>query len=299
VKVALVLGPGWSRAAGYPDDLLSGPVYAASEDSRTRVQTVLDAYRGPDHQTFLRAVRAGTVQPAPDPDELSLFDRPLPYAWAIEAIALKLLRPDGRGRREARLLPTRADFRTRDGGHLEPAGGTQAHRALLAQLDAGHELIGVVTTTYDTLIEGLLHGRFHYGGLPRPQHAVGAGSWEYYNDPRPEERALELDGEIPVCKLNGSVNWEGSTIWRDMRLPSRDPARAALDVRLPQVRAAAQELLDAADRLILVGTDAPPLPTTTPHRVHELPEREWARRFLRERAEALREGRVEPIPPLA
>jgi hypothetical protein len=242
---------------------------------------VLDAYRGPDHVTFLRAVRAGSVQTPPDPDELSLFDRPLPYAWAVEAVALKLLRPDARGKREARVLPTRADFRTRDGGHLEPADRTQSHRALLAQLEAEHELIGVVTTTYDTLIEGLLNGRFHYGGLPRPQLALGASSWDYYNDPRPEERSLALDGAIPVCKLNGSVNWEGERIWRDMRVPSRDPARASLETRLPAVVSRARELLDEADQVLLVGIEAPPLPTATPCTTIELSE-----------------GRDEPIPPL-
>src|SRR5262249_5167451 len=162
---------------------------------------------------------------------------PLPHAWVIEALALKLLRPDAEGRREARLLPTRADFRSRDGGHLEPARHTERHRAFLAELEAEHELIGVVTTTWDTRIEGRLEGRFHYGGLPRPQLARGAGSWDYYNDPDPERHALELDGPIAVCKLNGSVNWDGDTIWRDMRLPSRDPAKAALDTRRPAVEA--------------------------------------------------------------
>jgi hypothetical protein len=239
VSAALILGA---------PHTLGGAVYAGSPESRSRVQAVLDAARGWEVEPFLAAVRAGEIALPPDPRDPSLFPRSLPWSWAVEAVVSKLLWPDAPGRPGAHLLQTRAEFRKRTGGHLGPQGE--------ASLIAGHELTGVVTTRYDTLAEGLA-GDFHYGGLPRPQSAQGADSWDYYNEPDPERNAVELDGNVPVCKLHGSINWQLDggrvTIWRDMRVPSRDLGAAAIAVRLEPVWAAAEAVLATADHWIVAG----------------------------------------------
>ena len=261
MRVALILGAGWSAAARYPggEDLLRGPVYVGSEASRVRVQAVLDAYRRCDRplEEFLARVRSGQVVMPPDPGDPSLFDRSLPWTWAVETVVLKLMSPGmGRSGDGAELLSARADFRRREGGHLGTPVHAEAHRELVAS----HDLAGVVTTNLDTLAEGVL-GEFHYGGLPLPQRAQGAGSWEYYNDPDPESNAVELAGAVPLCKLHGSVNWELAgdrvVIWRDMRVPSRDPGRAAIFERLPSVWEAATEVLSAAEHWVVVGLAEP------------------------------------------
>jgi hypothetical protein len=238
MRTALILGERSPR--------LGGAIHAGSEEQRRRVQTVLAAYPGGDPDAFLVRVRAGEVPLPSDPD--TLFPRPLPYAWAVEAIVLKLLWPDSAAKPGAHLLKA---FRKRTGGHLGPP----LERTILGDLVAEHDLQGVVTTAYDTTAERAL-GSFHYGGLPRPQYARGADAWEYYNEPDPESAAVELDGPLPVCKLHGSLNWDlDGTIWRDMRVPSRDPARAAIAVRLEPVWSEARKVLAAADRWIVAGVE--------------------------------------------
>lgn len=253
MSVALIVG---ERAP-----LLGGAVYAGSDQSRRRAQAVLDAFRAWDGSpgAFLDRVRAGEIALPPDPDDPVLFARSLPWTWAVEAVVLKQLWPNAPGRPGAHLLQTRSDFRKRTGGHLGP----RSDAAELRELLAGHELAGVVTTSHDTLAESALGERFHYGGLPRPQVARGADSWEYYNEPDPEANEVELTGAIPVCKLHGSINWQLDggrvTIWRDMRVPSRDLGAAAIAVRLEPVWAAAEALLKSADHWIVAGAEPEPL----------------------------------------
>ena len=238
MRTALILGELSTR--------LGGAIHASNPDQQRRVQAVLDAYPGGDADDFLDKVREGAIPLAADPG--TLFPRPLPYAWAVEAIVLKLLWPDSGAKPGAHLLKA---FRKRTGGHLGPP----LERTRLDELVAGHDVAGVVTTAYDTAAERAL-GAFHYGGLPRPQYARGADAWEYYNQPDPDGNAVELAGPVPVCKLYGSVNWDlDGTIWRDMRVPSRDPARAAIATRIDAVWKAARAVLAAADHWIVVGDD--------------------------------------------
>jgi hypothetical protein len=268
VRVALILGAGWSAAAGYPlaRELLRGAVSVADEPALARVRATLDAFArfAAPAERFLDAVRAGKVLVPPGPDdEPTLFEGGaglLPWTWAVETLVLKLLWPGG-GTGGAELLQSRADLRKRRGGHLHEPANAAAHHAFAQALLAEHELIGIVTTNYDTLAEGVFTGTFHYGGLGPNQLALGANFWDYYNDPAPERRAIELSGPIPVCKLRGSINWEREhdtvAIWRDMRLPSRDPSRALIE-RLAPVWDAAADVLEAAERWIVVGYSAAP-----------------------------------------
>lgn len=262
MRVALILGAGWSAAAGYPlaEDLLRGTVRVGTEESRRRVQAVLDAYDQRDPEAFLAAVRRGEILAPPNPGEPSLFDEPLPWRWAVEAVLLKLTWPEPSPAQPARaqLLPARTDFRRRHGGHLEERAAE--HEAFVSAIRAEHEIVGVVTTNYDTLAEGVLGDGFHYGGLGPGQWARGASAWEYYNRPNPESNAIALDGAIPLCKLHGSLNWERAgdriVIWRDVRVPHRDPGAAEIATRIEPVWDAAEAVLKSAERWIVVGSSA-------------------------------------------
>ena len=258
MRVALILGAGWSAAAGYPlaQDLLRGTVHVGSEESRRRVQAVLDAYDQRDPEAFLATVRRGEILVPPNPGEPSLFDEPLPWRWAVEAVMLRLTWPEpASAKARARLLPARTDFRKRRGGHLEERAAE--HEAFVSAILAEHEVVGVVTTNYDTLAEGVLRDGFHYGGLGPDQRARGASAWEYYNEPNPDQNAIALTGAIPLCKLQGSLNWErAGVIWRDMRVPHRDPGAAEIAVQIPAVWEAAHEVLANAERWIVVGYSA-------------------------------------------
>src|SRR4051812_40105022 len=100
-RAALIVGAGWSAAAGYPlaRDLIQGPIYVATEAARRRAQAVLDTFAawqavGPElrAEVFLAEVLAGEVRGAPAPMP-ALFDAPLSWHWAVEAVMLRLALP--------------------------------------------------------------------------------------------------------------------------------------------------------------------------------------------------------------
>jgi hypothetical protein len=301
-KVALVLGAGWSAAAGYPlaAELLSGPIHVGTSRSATRVHAVLSAFQAwastqttPWTETFLALVREGKISQTPDPNVPTLFDDlggpPLPWSWAVETVMLRIAAPTppAQSSWEAQwvgVLPTRDSYRVRYGGQLGSPTRSRVHvefvRTLLAQTD----LIGVVTTNYDTLAERTLRHRgmkmtpepgFYYAGLPQPQWAQGSSSWDYYNEEQPANNAIEISGTIPLCKLHGSLSWglTGHTIgiWRDMRLSYREGGLAAIVAPTPDktvepwlapVWDAALTILAEADLWIVVGYSLPPYDQT-------------------------------------
>jgi hypothetical protein len=295
-RVALILGAGWSAAAGYPlaRDLLDGPTYVTSDAARRRAQGVLDAYacwtqahRDGYPEQFLAAVERGEVKRPPTVEAPTLFDAqggpPLPWAWAVETVMLRLSWPqpaDGLPS-VAVQLSARAGHRLRYHGDLALPAKSPVHRQFIRDLLAQHELAGIITTNYDTLAERVLRHRpmartpepgFHYAGIARPQWAYGASPWDRYGEPSymPGRNRIAVDGHVPLCKLHGSLNWEPAgqsvRIYRDMRLPFRGAGSAAIVAPTPEKRLPswladiwdhAYRILSGSDRWIVVGYSLP------------------------------------------
>jgi hypothetical protein len=292
--VALIVGAGWSFAAGYPlaRDLIRGPIFTTNDASRQRAQAVLDCFAAwsaaePDNraEVFLAEVLAGRVERPPQPEDPTLFALPLQWPWAVETVMLRLALPIPTAendplRTNAIVVPERRSNRLRYSGALDaPARAkTLVHfaRALLAR----YHLSGVVTTNYDLLAEQVLRHRpmrrtpepgFYYGGLPRPQHAHGHRPWDRY-DPYfvGELGDIELTGTVPICKLHGSLNWERAghavALFRDQRLVYRHGGTAAIIPPAAEKDAAewlspvwdsAEQVLADCDKWIVVGYSLP------------------------------------------
>jgi hypothetical protein len=260
-RIALILGAGWSAAAGYPlaRDLITGPIYVATHEAGTRVRAVLRTFAswsaerpGGAAEVFLAEVLAGTIKRTPTKDAPTLFDAdggpPLPWDWAVEAVQLRLAQltsidaPE-QLRTEALVYPPRHVSRLRYSANLTLPANSVRHTAFIRAILSGEAVLaGVVTTNYDTLAERVLRHRpmvrdpepgFYYGGLPRPQHAHGHLPWDR-SDPHMSGRfgEVELTGAVPVCKLHGSSNWQrrGREIglYRDQRLAYRHGGTAAI-----------------------------------------------------------------------
>jgi SIR2-like domain len=87
------------------------------------------------------------------------------------------------------------------------------HEAFWTLVCSRFRVTAVVTTNYDLLVErGLRHRSMrssdrpgmYYGGLGRPQ--VLKGTALPFSAAKPE-RFIELEGNIPLYKLHGSLNW--------------------------------------------------------------------------------------------
>lgn len=260
-NVALIVGAGWSAAAGYPlaSDLIRGPIYVVKETSRARVQGVLDSYAAwatsavnAAAEVFLADVLGGNVQQPPTTDGApTLFDMAggpsLPWEWAVEAVMLRLASPvvvdgDDPRSKQALVYPKRHANRLRYSTNLSSPASSVRHTAFIRDLLARHALTGVVTTNYDTLVERVLRHRpmrrspepgFYYGGIPRPQEARGHLLWDRFDlDFVGVPGRLELTGSMPVYKLHGSLNWERGgrriVFLRDQRPVYRHGGTAAI-----------------------------------------------------------------------
>lgn len=298
---ALLLGAGWSAAAGYAlaRQLLRGRVLVGTVGAQRRVQVVLDAFAmwrshtpDPYVERFLAEVRLGAItHPATTSPETQrpLFDpsewTPLDWGWAVEAVCLQLsyrLDPEWGSRpSEAVLVPERQQNRVRYQARVTSPARSKPHVNFLRCVLEAHDLIGAVTTNYDTLAERVLRHRrlrnepepgFFYGGLPRPQALMGSSPWDWVNedDWSPGTRAIPVSGQLPLCKLHGSLNWEladgAVTTWRDNRLPYRRGGQAAIVAPVPEkepdswlrpVWGVAEEVLSRADVWIVVGYSVP------------------------------------------
>jgi hypothetical protein len=281
-KTVLILGAGFSVAGGLPptSKLMDGNVWLTSQERGRQVETVLDAWnewsadQGADVPEFLRACFKGEVK---DPTDGLLPGGTLPWRWVAQYIAMRLsehttgARGGGTPRYYERIVQP-----SRVGAHLQ----------LLKDVVADSELSGVVTTNYDLLAERALRHRpvhrwpvpgFYYAGLARPQLARGTpGPWRNNPDLAAE---VELTGDVPLCKLHGSLNWRrrvplnvahGATsdvsVWQDLRSSYRLDADPAIIAPIPElfpsrwlepIWTQAKQILKNADHWIVVGYSMP------------------------------------------
>jgi hypothetical protein len=263
-RVALILGAGFSAAAGLPlaADLLDSDVYAGSASARRRFDAVWAAWSrwheanpqsGPEQ--FLQAVYEGRVPTGP------------PWAWAAELVGAVLATPRGgdwpiiqNPRYAGRITtPVRSPI------HLHFWDFLLSH--------AAPEV--VVTTNYDLHIErGLRHRRLargrpgiHYGGIDRPQILKGLAQPFTVHKP---DRLVELTGSVPLFKLHGSLNWSFEhnelVMYQECRAAFRKGGDAAIvpplsEKKIPgwltSIWRHAEQQLQAVDTWLVCGYSLP------------------------------------------
>ena len=200
-STALILGAGFSHVAGLPlaKDLLDSEFLIPSREARRRYEAVLREWRA-----------WKSIHPTERPEQfLSELYRtatrgPVPWAWAAELVAAILATP---------LSQDRGPYQARYGGRITRPVNVADHEAFWAVVCSHFRVTAVVTTNYDILIErGLRHRPMrrgnrpgmYYGGLARPQ--VLKGTALPFSAAKPA-RLIELEGNIPLYKLHGSLNW--------------------------------------------------------------------------------------------
>jgi hypothetical protein len=269
-SICCILGAGYSHAAGA---LLTRDLFAArnvavsSESAAQRFQTVWNDYdawlsenpsRNPEEYLAdllkyrqsaswgfntgyvfrhnpLKATEATEAQSA----TFSFPDLPVPtravppFEWAVELLGATLATP----------LPgdtTRKNFRY--GARITFPFHCSSHSAFWREITRKASHVAALTTNYDILIERELRHRrmsrvfgpgFYYGGIPKPQFLRGTFlPWADYGT------HLELEGEIPVYKLHGSLNWsraqEGLELFQDLRPSFRGGGEAAIIPPVPE-----------------------------------------------------------------
>lgn len=261
----LIAGAGWSHVAGLPltrrlfDDSLPIPASKAAQGRFIRVRNAFEAWRqratDSDAEIFLATLFDGSG--------------PVPWSWAVEYIAARLATPIWGDRI--------AHKSVRYGQRLTVPTYCETYRSFLRELATSYQVIGVVTTNYDILLERTIRERpvrgwplpgFHYGGLPRPQSAQGLSQpFSARND---RDRAVPLDGEVPLFKLHGSLNWERSNqqiqIYQDLRPAFKQGGVAAIVPPTPEkepptwltpIWEEAEKRLANASHWIVVGYSLP------------------------------------------
>jgi len=163
--VALVLGAGFSAAAGLPvaSRLFDAPRLIASKGANNRFARVRESFQqwktlhaGSGPEQFLGALYSGEV-------------RGPPWQWAVELVGAVLATPIGKD------WPVASN--PRYAGRITAPVRAVAHDQFWSQMLAYADLQAVVTFNYDLFIErGLRHrqmsrGRLgmYYGGFPRPR----------------------------------------------------------------------------------------------------------------------------------
>jgi hypothetical protein len=223
---AVICGAGWSVAAGLPltRDLFSGPITTTSRRAAERIRVVYDGYadwlrrhpdEGPEH--FLAALHR------------NWFGR-IPWPSAVEAIQVRLSQPQ--------LLDVRAWTNLRYGQRITNPTYCSAHTAFWMDLAEHYDLVLVMTTNYDILIERSLRHRtmkrpslpgFHYAGLEGIPAIGTALPFSATND---RDRSITPDGHVPLAKVHGSLNWirKGNTIaiYQDLRVVFRQAGASAI-----------------------------------------------------------------------
>jgi hypothetical protein len=282
--VALIVGAGWSAAAGYPlaKDLLTGPILTASKQADKRSKSVRNAFvawsdRVPNglSEQFLADVARGRVV-LPEEGQKRLFEvgpTPLPWSWVVEYVQLRLataaLPQSLQGLRPSRPIYYERRYNDSIWGQPSPP-----HGSFTTALLTTARLVGVITLNYDLTCERALHPcpcrrapGFFYDGLVEPRVA------------RTETHASELfapgmvwrgEGTVPLVKLHGSLNWHVQNdqllVFQDARLAFRAGGTAAIVAPVPEKAPppwlagawrAARAVLSSATRWVVVGYSLP------------------------------------------
>jgi len=214
-STALILGAGFSHVAGHPlaKDLFDSGSAIPSLEAKRRYEVVLRGWR---------AWKA--IHPSQGPEQFltELYRAavlgPIPWAWAAEFVAAILATP---------LPHDRGAHQARYGGRITRPVNVPSHEAFWDLVSSRFSVTAVVTSNYDILAErGLRHrpmrrtnrSGVYYGGLGRPQ--VLKGTALPFSAAKPE-RFIELEGDIPIYKLHGSLNWGleagALTLYQDLR----------------------------------------------------------------------------------
>jgi hypothetical protein len=279
----LILGAGWSAAAGLP---LANQLFETAEP-RGRDREVVDAYEEwqqehPDsssEQFVAYAYEGGTekvfrrLPGSPilhwdDPQlELDLTGTVERYGLGWSDVAAYLQR-----RLAAPSLPQRLDSGVRYRPELLRRTPSAAQAEFWNWLLDEIPVRAIVTTNYDLTIEqtvgislNTIAGSpgFHYAGIQNAVHPLSSG-FDRGIDPSPT-------GLIPLAKLHGSLNWsltdDRVDVFPDLRPAFRNGGDAAIIPPLPEkhvpewlepVWDEARVELAAADEWIVVGYSLPP-----------------------------------------
>ena len=114
----------------------------------------------------------------------------------------------------------------------------------------GVDLVGIVNTNYDLLIEYALGtGVFNYG--ERGQRLVGRGAY-----PLAERRnPITLTGSIPVAKIHGSYSWDREAFYTDGRCGIRGRALIVAPTAEKAPPASLRHVWELAKAVLRTATD--------------------------------------------
>jgi hypothetical protein len=281
---ALILGAGWSAAAGLP---LANQLFERSPNLSGRDREVIDAYEewqqaNPEcssEQFVAYAYEGGTekvfkrLPGSPilhwdDPQlELDLTGTVTRYGLGWGDVAAYLQR-----RLAAPSLPQRLDSGVRYRPELLRRTPSVAQAAFWNWLLDKILVRAIVTTNYDLTAEqtvgislNAIAGSpgFHYAGIENTVHPLSSG-FDRGSDPSPT-------GLIPLAKLHGSLNWsltdDRVNVYPDLRAAFRNKGDAAIIPPLPEkpvpwwlepVWEKAGVELTAAREWVVVGYSLPP-----------------------------------------
>lgn len=225
-STAVILGAGFSHVAGLPlaKSIFDSELLIPSQRAGRRYDAVLQEWmtwksahpsRGPEE--FLTELYSATT-----PTQV-------PWAWAAELVAAILATP---------LPHDRGPYQLRYAGRITRPVKVPIHEVFWNVVLSNFALTAVVTCNYDLLAErGLRHRPMqrpnrpgvYYGGLSRPQILVGTALPFSVTKPM---RHIELEGNIPLYKLHGSLNWGSSagaiTFYQDLRSAFRAGGNAQI-----------------------------------------------------------------------
>lgn len=254
MKVAVILGAGWSAVAGRPlvGELFEAVPFAASAQRQrlhARVHEEWRRWREQNCNAFTEEFLAATIGTTLWP-------------YVVQYIGARLGEPD----------QVRLANELRYGERLDKPSPAEIHHRTIDAVLRNYELLGVVTTNYDLLAERTLRHRpmkrparpgFFYAG-------IGGGRVQGASTFSVGRKWVDISGSVPLCKLHGSLNWyrsaSGVTALADCRpaYRSRDisyivapaPEKVAPAV-LNTVWSEARSVLATAEEWIVIGYSAP------------------------------------------
>lgn len=268
MNAACIIGAGYSFVAGLPltNDLFDVDISVLSKSAGKRFERVwsdYDTWRNANPDKNLEQYLQELYMTRP-----SFYShRPL-FPHAVELIAVAL----------STTLDTPTKYRdTRYGSsRLIYPSKISEHEGLWRTIVSSFTNVGIVTTNYDLFIERSLRHRpmkrgfgtgFHYGGLKHPQLLQGKASPFTVQAPM---TVIQVEGDIPICKLHGSLNWSLENgelkLYQDLRPALRHGNEAAIVPPLSEkeiptwlrpVWLASEKVLSEAEIWIICGYSLP------------------------------------------